>query len=143
MKSVLIQGFLYHEDTTSDVQLCRVMLLYDTQANGAVATISSLLTSSYPTAPMNLANRDRYRIIADKWLTLGILNNTATQSVADKTVNLVHKFKKLNLDVTFGGTSNLIASINTGALYLVTVGSSALGSGAVLTCNTRVRFNDA
>lgn len=142
-KSVLINGYVQPQDATADASLSRVMLVYDSQANGALATIANILTAVNVNSPNNLNNRDRFKVIMDKRVTTGFYNTTATSSVADKTIAEVRKFKKLNLETIFGGTTAGIASIQSGALLLVTIGSNAAGLATNLFATVRCRFVDA
>jgi len=71
-------------------------------------------------------------------------NNTATQSIAgEPTVHKVKIFKKLNMETIFGGTTAAIASIQTGSIWMLCVGSQASTDGSAFDYSTRIRFVDA
>jgi len=117
------------------------MLVYDMQPNGVAPVITDILSASTSNAFMNLTNRDRFKVIWDRDVSLGPVDNTSGTAYADRTQSLAKCFKPVNLEVIFGGTAATIGSIQTGALWLVTIGSVAATyqfSGAV-----RVRFADA
>jgi len=149
MKSLYIRGVLQREstavDTVHDACLCRLIIVYDKQPNGAVPAITDILVTSSSISQLNLNNRDRFQVIKDKQWVLGPYwtQSTATTSfaVADRVTYPVKIFKKLNLETVFnaanGGT---IADINTGALFMVTIGHRADG-GSFSVC-TRVRYDD-
>lgn len=142
LKSVLIQGFVGPTDASTGVNLARVMLVWDSQPNASLAAIADIFNAATATSPLNLTNRDRFRVVMDKWFAHGPFDTTATMAVADRTVSLCKKYKKLNNTVTFGNTGATIASIQTGALLLVTIGTNAVNAGASLTCSVRVRFTE-
>lgn len=142
-KSVLLQGWIEPQDATVVCTLGRVMVVYDTQPNGALPAITDVLNAATPSAPMNLNNRDRFKIIMDKRVTGGFYNTTATQSTADQTIKEVRKYKKINFDTIYDGTTAAIADVQSGSLFLLTIGSQAAASGYSLICSIRCRFVDA
>lgn len=144
MRSVYVRGIIFPDDFSTLNSLARIMLVYDMQANGAAPAITDILKSATSVSQLNLNNRDRFRVLMDKQWVLGAIDNTATQSVAGSpTVHALKKFTRLNHEVLFNGTGATVASIATGALYLVTVGTQAAGAAATTTISTRVRFEDA
>lgn len=116
----------------------RIMIVYDLQPNGAttVPILTDILQTATTTSPMNINNRDRFRVIYDK---------THTVSPNGPEIFYTKMFKKLNLVTTNNaGTTATIGSIATGAMYVVTVGDTAeaadtFASGIVY---VRVRFTD-
>jgi len=52
------------------------------------------------------------------------------------------KFKKLNEQVQFSGSTAAIGSIASGALLFVTIGNQAAGAACVVQWCSRVRFTD-
>lgn len=142
-KSILVQGNIINEGDPSTSNLCRFMVVWDTQPNGALPALTDVLTAATSTAPMNLNNRDRFRVIIDKRYALGTISTTATQSVSDRTTALIHKYKKINLETIFDGTTNAIGDIQTGSLFALTVGSVAAGTTYEANVSIRLRFTDA
>lgn len=142
-KSVLIQG---HTSPTANIAAgCygRIMIIYDSQPNGALPSATDVLLSNAPNSPMNLNNRDRFKILWDKRVTAGAYNVTASTAVADRTVTEVRKYKKINLETIFDGTTAAIADIQSGSIFMLTTGSATAGNGLTLNCTVRMRFNDA
>lgn len=142
-KSVLIQGFTQPQDTTVGETLGRIMLVYDTQPNGALPAITDVLLNNDPTSPMQLNNRDRFKIIWDKRVVNGVYNTTATMAVGDMTIREVRKYKKVNLDTIFDGITAAIADVQSGSIFLLTIGNNAAANGYNLRCTIRCRFVDA
>jgi len=143
IKSILLQGYTETQDTDVAATLCRVMIIQDSQPNGATPTIANIFNAATSSAPLNLTNRDRFRVIIDKWFVCGYYNKTATFSLGDQTTRLVKKYKKCNIPVTFSGTAATIASIQSNSLLLVTLGNQAAGAGYAFKGSVRCRFVDA
>lgn len=131
MKSILVRGTI-NVGATPTGAAYRWMIVYDKQANGAAPVIGDILNVSSMLGCNNLSNRDRFIIIADK---TGFLEATGT------IVRTIKKFINCNLETVCSGTTNGIASIATGSLFLVTLGNLATGVTAPnLNVLTRVRF---
>lgn len=142
LKSVYVRGIIKPVDTqTSDV-LCRMMLVYDMQSNGAAPAITDILKSSTSTAQLNMNNRDRFKIIMDKVVALGARDISSGYTGMVNVVP-VKKYKKLRHETIYSGTLSTVASIATGGLYLVTIGDQTSGLGGLLSCSVRTRFIDA
>jgi len=143
-KSFLIQGLVNIQDNTVAANLSRVMIVYDTQPNGALPAVTDVLLASDATAPLNLNNRDRFRVLMDKRYVTGVTDNTATQAIADRTVaGPLVKYKKINLETIFDGTTAAIADIQSGSIFLLTIGTATAGAATILRATIRLRFNDA
>lgn len=155
MKSAYIRGFVATQpglgltSSACPAQKARFILFIDTQPNAAAPAVTDILKEAVPSSQLNLNNRDRFRVLKDKMFVFDpyTLSTTATQSYASMT-NQIRNFKcykKINLEVIFNATNGgTIADINSGALYMLWVGSTATGTtdaNAVLT--TRVRYVDA
>lgn len=154
IKSVQVRGVLLPQDAWAsgaqcDPCLARVMLVWDKQANGAAFTIANLLSAATAASFNNLDNRERFVVLMDKHFAFGMwaLSTAAGAAFAavDKTVAIVNKYKRMPKDAftIFSGTGATIASINTGALFLVTIGTNAAGNGWNANLVTRVRYTDA
>lgn len=141
--AVQVRGLLRKEDDTSGPNLCRILLVYDSQPNGVIATIAQIFNAATSTSMLNLDNRERFRVIADRQYTVGEVNTTATQTFATAPgSHSVNIYRRINLETTCDGTTNGIGDVNTGAIYLVTLGNNAAGAGASFIANVRVRFID-
>lgn len=147
LKSCHIQGVIQPTDATTSEHLARILVVWDSQANGALGTIATtttgILTAADSVSNTQLNNRDRYTILRDLRFAMGGFSTTATQSYSQTpNVQMVNEYIKLNHKVTYGGTAADIASLNTGALLLVTVANVAAGAGSTFIGTTRVRFSD-
>lgn len=123
---------------------CRVMVVYDAQPNGALPAITDVLTAATANSFMNLNNRDRFKVLIDHNVTLGGVQETATQAVAAcPNVDNVSYYKKVNLETICDGTGATVADIQSGSIFLLTIGSQAAGLGHIFVGALRVRFIDA
>lgn len=143
--SVQVRGTFLGEDATTLDQLGRVMLVWDSQPNGAtIATIAQILNAATSTSFNNLQNRDRFKIIRDEMVNLGGVDTTATQTYASKGPENINWYVPLGNDYVtqYNTTTGVIAAVSHGALLLVTIGSNATTAGHLFKASTRVRFTD-
>lgn len=122
---------------TGTDQTYRVMLVYDRQPNGVALTIAEVLNAVSVMSMKNLDNRMRFTVLLDK---IGTLNATGEPG-ADESWNY---YKMLNMPVVYDATADAtIASISTGSLYLISIGSNVAGNTAgTLQGYARVRYTD-
>ena len=124
--------------------IIRIMIVYDCQTNAAAPVLSDIILNGTVTyqSPMNLNNRDRFKILSDKFVTMEANVYTAGALTAGSPRPKQLKiFKKMNMEQIFGGTGNTVGSIQTGAIWLVIV--AATSAFSTITFETRVRFMDA
>lgn len=156
IKSIQIRGWIVMANAkiqppvVSEVaaQHARLILLWDTQPNGALPTTAQVLTTANSVAMLNLDNRDRFRVLADKnyYLDPFIFDTATSTSTAVNQIKQVKLFRKLNLETIFNGTNGgTIADIASGSLVAMWIGSDPGGlNGPVdFAGSYRVRFEDA
>jgi len=90
MKSLQFRGMIAAATvaTAADDQLCRIVIVYDKQSNGAAPTWANVVqsqsiagtTSSATSDMVNLDNRDRFTIVRDKFFPMAAQVPTATQA---------------------------------------------------------------
>jgi len=166
MKSIALHGFINPQAVTGSFSEMygRIMIVYDRQTNGALPTLADILqdvdqagaATNSVLADVNLNNRERFAVVADKrfftpqvTLTAGVQSAAfPTDGVGFNTMETSSNyrydvFRKLKgLETHFKADSNpaVIGDIATGGLYLVTIIST---SGAwQLTLKTRLRYWD-
>jgi len=145
MKSVQFRGFFQPADDSTVTNYVRMMIVYDRQTNGNPPTVTEILQSASSLSSLNLNNRERFTVVADKEYVIGRVINTATQAVSyGLNVHKCKGYRRLNLETQYGGSTNAVASIATGSLYMLTIGNIASGGGtdAVLDITLRVRFTE-
>lgn len=121
----------------------RVMVFLDTQANATAPTVAQLLETVTASSPMNMDNRDRFRVLHD---SSHPLDQTAWSS---SSVRFMKVFKKLNVTTIYNnGTAGTVADITSGSIYLLTIAEQA-GAGTAPTVFprydfvSRLRYDDA
>ncbi len=142
MTSVQLRGFLTPEDDQTEATLARVMLVYDSQPNGALPAVTDVLTAADSRSFNNLNNRDRFRVLVDETHALGQRDTTNSLEGAPTAI-VLNRYRKCNLPVVFDGTTAAIGDIQTGSLFLLTIGNQASGSAIAASLAVRVRFVDA
>lgn len=143
MKSVLIRFTITPNVLQSPGigDTIRLILLYDTQTNGADPGVSDILAQPNWLAPMNLNNRDRFKIIKDRFVSCEACTYTATTLTAGSPMQ--HNIKwycKMTYDTIFGGTGATSGSIQTGGLFVLVISQNG---SFIVNGNFRVRFKDS
>lgn len=132
MKSIQIRGYVWNAATTTS-SLGRVILLYDSQANGAAPVVADIL-SNMTLAPattgcsmLNLNNRQRFSILKDVVMNLPSCTNVAGvltngPSYPDTTGRFeINWFVKLRgLEAVFNNVNGgNIGDVASGSLFLM------------------------
>ena len=144
VSSIQIRGFIRPSDNGTAPSCVRWMIVYDKQPNGALPTAGDVLRQLNGTSMLNLSNRDRFRVLVDKQYAIGGISDTATQAYAmSPTVYNVKWYKSCNLDVVFDGTTSAISDLQSGSIFLLTIGTEAAATAATLQASLRIRFTDA
>ncbi len=124
----------------------RVILYLDKQCNGTAAGATDILQNNSYNEYMNLANKQRFRILTDKLFVMNsniIAAGTAaandTAVVLKNRIIKIHKkvFIPIEYDST-GGLENEIRSNNVGIFFW----SSSAGKVALISSACRIRFID-
>lgn len=145
MTSILTNWTLYpnfsSQSATGDE--VRLMLIYDSQPSGGAApSVTDVLAAADVNSPMNLNNRDRFRIIMDKRYCLAGFQETAGNLTAGSPYTVrCNQYKKITKEVIFGGTGGTLAAITTGSVYLLTI--SHVNIATVQDSYHRIRFWDS
>lgn len=156
IKTIQVRGNIYLEQAltmasgTTPQITPKIMLLWDSQPNGTIATVADIWqVAGTPHSYLNLDNRDRFRVLRSEVFTMDamLISSVATQSVASWN-RTQHNFewylKNQDLDVVFNATNGgTIADISSGALLLVFICDVAASANDI-NCKwvSRVRFED-
>lgn len=135
-----IRGFLSPTDSLVDTANIRMMVVLDLQTNGAAPAITDILKSSSPSAQLNLNNRDCFRVLMDKMIVSGPLT---AAFVGTPITTPIKKYRKIRQEMIFTGTLSTVASISSGAIWLVMLGNNSAGAGRNFVWSSRVRFTDS
>jgi len=139
-KSIQVHGTIAAADATTVASRNDVFVIFDRQPGAAVPAMTDLFVESKAGSPMNLNYRERFVVLGHNTFVIGGL--TADATALTPTVHSVNINIKANLRTTFKGDANAIGDIATGAMYLVTLGSAADASGAILNAAVRLRFSE-
>lgn len=162
MKYLYITGDVETIRTQADDDMCRIMVVYDRQSNGATPAIADIVRSVYQDGTttsssamdhLNLDNASRFLVLMDKRIylpsmtwTAGVVTNGGSLNTGGSNF-IIKKFIKLrNLETQFKADSNpaVIGDIATGALWLITwaANKAAGAEGYELDLGIRLRFCD-
>lgn len=146
-RKILMNKFLFRASaypistTTSPIgDVLRLMLVYDTQSNGALPAIADVLQAASYQSPMNLNNRDRFKVLWDQFCSIGA-NTYAAGALTAGSPEPKHMdfFQNGRWEEIFSGTTNAVTDITSGTIFLLAITQS----GTVrLEYNSRIRFND-
>lgn len=140
MKSLQIRCLISQVATTGFPAGTRIIVVYDNATNGLLPNVTDVVTTSVPTAGMNLNNRSRFVVVYDSNnLSSGTAPPLFTVPVAGTgIVNWwINKYIKLDHTVIYKDTgSGTVAGTVSGGLFAFCLGNVA-GS-----LNFRVRFHD-
>lgn len=122
----------------------RIMLVLDKQANGAMPSITDVLTTATFQSFNNLANSKRFRVLYDKNIVLnptGISLNVAGTGFAHGEVAIRGSFyKKCNIPIEYSSTTGAIGEVKSNNLFLLYISAAGLvGMQGTL----RLRFTDS
>lgn len=148
--SLAVQAAVQTPLTLNNVpaQAARMIILWDAQPNGALPAVTDVLATSSPYSQLNLNNRERFKILADKVFTFDpwFYNSVASSYAygAGKTIIPIKKFLRLNQEIIFNGTNGgTVADIASNNLVMLWVGTQLAGTtDLVAVLSTRVRFSD-
>lgn len=144
LKSMLGRIFIYPTLSTSNSYgtVTRCLVVYDCQANGANPSVTDILNVATYDSPMNLNNRDRFKVLYDKFVTTGaFVNVTNALTQGSPVPRMFNIYKKLNHEEIFGGTGSTIGSIQTGSIFVLLINSVDMTTSA--DAYFRVRFTDS
>lgn len=142
MKSVAVRLTINQQQTGASGGLTRTMLVWDNAANGAAPVAADILAVDSAASYPNVNNAQRFTILRDHLCEIGPLSLVATQTYSRSPGSQhVDLYVPLDHITQFMGTGATIASIQNGALFLLTVsdGTVALNNSVI---RARVRFSD-
>lgn len=137
-----------------DFAYLRILIVYDRQSNGVYPTSADILNgataytagatvaytgNSLPLEPMNLNNRDRFKVLLDKKMKWNRYDNSTW--TGEKYIKL--KSREMIFQASSGSTA--IGDITTGAIHCLPIVdiTPATNANWTLRFSSRVRFVDA
>jgi len=122
--------------TSTNGAPARILIVYDKQANAGAATPADILSQNEFNSQMNLANSERFIVLASLITDpISVQNNF---SIAGQI------YKKIRLETVFNDTNaGTIGDIQTGSVMMIVAQAGAIGTGAPsLIAQSRIRFID-
>lgn len=129
-----------------DAETVRIILYLDKQCNGAAATILGILDTANYQSFNNLANKQRFRILMDRTVTLnykcGASDGAGLVSSASVAVNGSF-YKKCNIPIEFDNSAStgVLTSMRSNNLGVLSI--ARLGSISQIDSKFRLRFTDS
>lgn len=121
----------------------KIWLVWDNQPNGATPAFTDIFTNNATSLTFpNLNNQKRFTILREKeYIYSAIATNGSCWQPSNEALSFYHKMDNVTQYLDTGAT---IASISTGALFLVTAGNvaAAVTGGPTGRMTARVRFTD-
>lgn len=142
VKSLFMRFNIYPNSAISQPtgDLIRVLLLCDYQPNGAAPTTTDILQTADYLSPLNLNNRDRFKVWYDKYISMeASYYPSFLLTAGSPAMHFRQVFKKMSMEVINSGSGATVGSIQTGAMYIFVISKS---TGTLYDFNTRVRFID-
>lgn len=139
LKMNIIPGWAHYIDTALDIYgepaMVKIQLIWDSQTNGSVPTMSDIYTPSLG-AYQNLRflyadNRERFKVLFDENIQLDggtITNGRITSGGSYQQSKFVHKFLLLDKETQYSGPTDAVGSISTGSLLLVVMTTARKGN---------------
>lgn len=134
MKSIFIRAEARMNSLSTGGGDIRLLVIYDKQTNAALATSTDVLQANDFVSPNNLANKDRFVTIMDKYMHIDT-NNFGCSAMW---------YKKIDLETMFNnGNAGTITDITTGSI-IIFVGQmgGVLTNAAQLRTYSRIRYDD-
>lgn len=141
LKSIQCRGF-FANGTTATYNDCAMLLVYDKRPTGQLPAITDILVSASAVSFNNDVNSGRFKIL--KRVDFEMLGAPSITTGTDVSAISADFYLKVNLPIVFKALgTGVIADIEEGALYLVTVGINVPGNtAAVAYLSFRTRFNE-
>jgi len=140
IESVSLAGYGIPTAGTGLATQNRILLVWDNAANGALPAYTDVITAINPTAFPNVNNVARFTILWDHKYVVG---SSVATLVGSPTIHQFACDLQVKSPARFMGTGATIASIQNGALLMLTCGYAAAGATAgVANISTRVTYSD-
>lgn len=125
--SFILRGNLYSGANTGQ-SVATLALIYDRQPQGALPAITDIFDSVNSKSMQNVLNRDRFYILWRREWSMEVASVTVATASSSHYVDQTVYVNRPTC-FTVGTATGNIADVKTGALYFVTMGTNAAGSG--------------
>lgn len=119
----------------------RILVIYDAQTNSVAPAVTDVLQVAEYDSPMNLSNRDRFKVIMDKLVAMNAFNFSGAAVVGGCPINKqINKYRKMNMEVANSGVGATVGSIGTGGLFLLLIAKE--NNNTLVDYYIRIRYTD-
>lgn len=144
MKTIQLKGFFY-PNASATVNNAGAALIYDKMSNGAaIPAVTDIFVSVNPNDMLNDANSNRF-VVLKRWSCVLSGTLSATGPYTDVQSADIDDYIKLEKEIEWNpsAATGVQATINKGALYMVTYGSAAAGvTASTFQYYSRIRFTE-
>lgn len=141
VKSIYCRGTLVLAPTANGVDKVRMIIVNDTQANGAVFAVTDVLESAQMDSHYNLDNQMRFKILSDQNFTLNAqAYNGTTENALYRDIR---KYIRCNIPIEYDNTAATTGAIGTqrsNSIAILWINAATNQSDVTMT--TRVRYSD-
>lgn len=119
----------------------RLMLVLDTQANGATPATADLLDGANYGEFLNQNNRNRFLVLDERWVMCEANNYAAGNLTTGDPTFIIDKYEiPLGFNTYYSGTGSTISNIQTNALWFFCISAYASWKANF---NAKVKFYDS
>ncbi len=124
-----------------DADTVRVILYWDKQTNGAVATVTGILETDDYQSFRNLANGGRFTILMDKTLSFNPRAGAGDGAANDWPATIMNYtfYKKCNIPIEYDSVNGVLTELRSNNLGVLLLSKKGLCS---FESNLRIRFSD-
>lgn len=142
IKSIYLKGVIVHNPVTvnSAANTCRIMIIQDKQANGAVFAVTDVLETASYLAHRKLENINRFKILKDT--TFSINSNSSDGSAPGEAQRPFTYYTRCNIPIEYDTTASTgaIATQRSNSIALLMIADT--GTVTTFSYNCRVRYSD-
>lgn len=139
LKAIHWQGSVNLPSSAANTtDIVRIMVVQDTQANGAVFNPGDLLDGGDVFSFRNLENSQRFRVLSDKRYTLnstGAANGNANENGAIQ--RYIKGNLKVNIPLEYSGTTGVITELRSNNVTVFAISEQGV---ATIDLHSRIRF---
>ncbi len=131
-------------DNTSNSYLFRFIIFQDRQADGTAPTITEVLQTANPRAPLNMDNKLRFKVLHDKFFMLQSKSAASNDLKAlEGYMDLSKIYKKAQgMRSVYGGTGATTGDINSNSLWCLAISNNSTDTEATTNIYFRLRYVD-
>lgn len=147
IKSISVRGHWLHPSQTAVANtsnICKIMIVQDTQTNGAAFTATDLLVADNIYSFHNLANSSRFKVLRSKTYSISVpsIVPTGAAYATGEVIRSINMNVRCNIPIEFdsSATTGAITTVRSNSIWIVTQCLSHQETN--FSIRSRVRFVD-